>query len=244
MYSRCSGDRGPTFPLYISSANPMMAFNGVRSSWDMLARNSVLRRLASSIRHSSCLRSVMSRIALDTSVPPSVFSGLRLISIGNSVPSFRNPNSSSPMPIPRGRGSAEEPGAVPRMGSAKAIGNEDLDPLPDEFLPGVSEEPLRLGVDQHDAPVLVDDDHGVRSGLQQVLESFLRLLAIADVTDRGGDERLIFGVEGTQADFNRKLRPVLAQAGELQAGPHRPDARFREEIGSVCRNALHGCVPG
>ena len=40
-------------------------------------------------------------------------------------------------------------------------------------------------------------------------------------------------MEGTQADFDRKLRPVLAQAGELEAGAHRPDARFREEIGAV-----------
>ena len=55
-------------------------------------------------RASSCLRSVMSRMALDTSVPPSVFSGLRLISTGNSVPSLRSPNSSSPSPSPAAAG--------------------------------------------------------------------------------------------------------------------------------------------
>ena len=146
---------------------------------------------------------------------------------------FSQPEQFEPDAHPSRPRVTEEPGAVPGMRPAKALGNEELDPFPDEFVSCVAEEPLRLGVDQDDAPVLVDDDHGVRSGLQQVLESFLRLLAITDVTDRGRDERLTLGVEGTQADFNRKRRPVPPQAGELQAGPHGPDARFREEIGSV-----------
>ena len=38
---------GPTLPSCISSAKPMIAFSGVRSSCDMLARNSLFRRLAS-----------------------------------------------------------------------------------------------------------------------------------------------------------------------------------------------------
>ena len=40
---------------------------------------------------SNSLRSVISRIALETSVPSSVSSGLKLISMGNSVPSLRRP---------------------------------------------------------------------------------------------------------------------------------------------------------
>ena len=82
----------------------MIAFSGVRSSWDMFARNSLLSRFASCSRSSSCLRSVMSRMAAVTSVPSSVSSGLRLISAGNSLPSLRRPNRSSPAPIARVRG--------------------------------------------------------------------------------------------------------------------------------------------
>lgn len=60
------------------------------------------RRIARSIR----LRSLMSRMALETSVPRSVASRLRLISTGDSPPSRRRPNSSSPDPIGRALGEA------------------------------------------------------------------------------------------------------------------------------------------
>ena len=61
----------------------------------------------------------MSRIALDTSACPSISIGLRLISIGNSVPSRRRPSSSRPEPIVRTCGSAKNacrwPGCLGRM---------------------------------------------------------------------------------------------------------------------------------
>ena len=44
-YSRCSGR---TSSSSMSPVNPMMPFIGVRISWLMLARNSLLMRLASS----------------------------------------------------------------------------------------------------------------------------------------------------------------------------------------------------
>ncbi|MNL66159.1 hypothetical protein D3C87_1905790 [compost metagenome] len=53
---------------------------------------------------SAFLRSVMSRIALITMVPSSVSMGLRLISTGNSAPSWRRPYNSSPAPMVRVRG--------------------------------------------------------------------------------------------------------------------------------------------
>src|SRR6266542_4308079 len=46
-YSLWLGETGPTLPSCISSAKPMTPFRGVRSSWDILARNSLLSRLAS-----------------------------------------------------------------------------------------------------------------------------------------------------------------------------------------------------
>jgi hypothetical protein len=90
---------------------PMMAFSGVRSSWLMPARKWSLARLAlasswffSCSAFSKRLRSLMSRMALMTKALSSVRSGLRLISIGNSLPSRRRPARSSPEPIARLRG--------------------------------------------------------------------------------------------------------------------------------------------
>ena len=48
-------------------------------------------------------RALTSRIAVIANIPSSVSSGERLISAGNSVPSFRSPNSSRPPTPPMGR---------------------------------------------------------------------------------------------------------------------------------------------
>ena len=47
-YSACFSFTGPTISSRSTSEKPMIAFSGVRSSCDMLARNSDLCRLASS----------------------------------------------------------------------------------------------------------------------------------------------------------------------------------------------------
>ena len=49
VYSACFSFSSPNRRSPKTSEKPMMAFNGVRSSWDMLARNSDLCRLAASI---------------------------------------------------------------------------------------------------------------------------------------------------------------------------------------------------
>ena len=54
---------------------------------------------------STFFRAVVSRMMLMTRVPVSVFSGLRLISTGNSLPSLRRPESSLPSPMGRVWGS-------------------------------------------------------------------------------------------------------------------------------------------
>ena len=73
----------------------------------------------------SCVRSLVSRMALVTRTPSSVSSGLKLISTGNSVPSLRRPKSSRPEPMPRTRGSAKYavrfPGWRPRKRSGISI---------------------------------------------------------------------------------------------------------------------------
>src|SRR5580658_8534896 len=74
----------------LSSVKPMMASSD---------ESTIVARRAFCC--SAFLRSVMSRIVLDTRTPSSVSRGLKLISIGNSVPFFRRPCSSSPEPIAR-----------------------------------------------------------------------------------------------------------------------------------------------
>ena len=49
VYSACFSFSSPNSLSPKTSEKPMMALNGVRSSWDMLARNSDLCRLAASI---------------------------------------------------------------------------------------------------------------------------------------------------------------------------------------------------
>ncbi len=53
--------------------------------------------------------------------------------------------------------------------------DKDLDGLPEEFVPVVREELLRLGVDQDDLPRLVHDDQGRRGGLHDQAETLLRV---------------------------------------------------------------------
>ena len=82
---------------------------------------------------SAFLRPLMSRIALDTSVSSSVSSGLRLISIGNSVPSLRRPSSSRPEPIERTRGSAKKFARWLGCFARTRSGNEHLDALSEQL---------------------------------------------------------------------------------------------------------------
>ena len=111
----CSAFSGPGSFMSNMPVKPMMALRGVRSSWDMLARKRSFTRAAFSssrfLSRSTCsmrLRSVTSRMALETNRPSSVSSGFRLISTGNSLPSLRRPCSSSPAPMERVRGSAKK----------------------------------------------------------------------------------------------------------------------------------------
>src|SRR6266545_1934031 len=54
-----------------------------------------------------------------------------------------------------------------RMRGAEALGDEDFDRLADQFLAHIAKETLRLSIDEHDAPVLADDYHRIRRGVQQ-----------------------------------------------------------------------------
>src|SRR5438270_14077168 len=57
------------------------------------------------------------------------------------------------------------------MLSAKAVWYQDLDFLADEFLAVEAEEFFRLRIDQNDLALLIDNDHRVWSGFQQIPKS-------------------------------------------------------------------------
>ena len=109
-YSCCSGVRRVSS---VRSIMPMVPCTGVRISWLMRVRNSVLARLASSAAaidflsiFSVCLRLVMSRAIPVQKVPSGVFHEDRESSRGNSVPSFLSPTTSmvcptASAPVPR-----------------------------------------------------------------------------------------------------------------------------------------------
>ena len=56
---------------------------------------------------------------------------------------------------------------VGRVCAAESLGHQDFDRLPEEIFASVAEQLLRLTVDEHDAPVVADDDHRIRSCLHK-----------------------------------------------------------------------------
>src|SRR5205823_9269544 len=71
-------------------------------------------------------------------------------------------------------GGGEVIGALADVTAPKAEGQQQLDRLPEQFVPRVAKQLLRLGVDQDDGAGAVDHDQGVREGLQQRPQGLLR----------------------------------------------------------------------
>ena len=74
------------------------------------------------ISASAIFRVVMSRIAAVTKIPSALSSGLNMISRGNSLPSFRRPVSSIPVPICCSIASSADRRASAIRRSAKPLG--------------------------------------------------------------------------------------------------------------------------
>ena len=72
-YSRyCGTVRGPNISFFMTSENPMIALSGVRSSWLIMARKSVLVRFAvSAASFASCNASLASRRSVTSRNIPS-----------------------------------------------------------------------------------------------------------------------------------------------------------------------------
>ena len=121
------------------------------------------------------------------------------------------------------------------MPGAEALGHQQLDGLAQQLVAAPAEQLDRLRVDEDDVPLAVDDDHGVRRGLQQVLELLVRTLAVGDVADGTHHHGALFGVDRAQADLDRKLSTILAQAVQLQPGAHGSGARLSEKPAAVAQ---------
>ena len=127
----------------------------------------------------------------------------------------------------------EVAGAVAFVLAAQALGHQYLHGLADQFGALVAEQALGLLIHQRDTPVTVDDDHRVRCGFQQVLELRLGLLAVGDVTHRGGGEAAFLGFQRREADLDREFAAIGATAPEFQAGAHFTHFGVGEITGAV-----------
>src|SRR5882762_6282171 len=100
---------------------------------------------------------------------------------------------------------------------AKPLGYEQLDPLTDHLLAGVSEDPLGLRVHEHDSAILAHDHHRIWRRLEEAPELLLGSLAVRDVANGTGHQRAFFGLQRAQADLDREFGAVLAKAEQLEA---------------------------
>ena len=87
--------------------------------------------------------------------------------MGNSLPSLRRPMSSIPVPICCASASAAVRSTVGDQPFRKALGNDVLDFLAEQFVAAVSELFLRLDIQQNDLAALVHHHHGIRRRFQQ-----------------------------------------------------------------------------
>src|SRR5205085_5472057 len=71
----------------------------------------------------------------------------------------------------------EVPRAMRRVPLLEAIGHQDLDGLTEQLVAREAEQTLGLGVDDEDAPAVVDEDHGIRCRLEERAKLRLRLLS-------------------------------------------------------------------
>ncbi len=110
------------------------------------------------------------------------------------------------------------------MFAAKSLGNEHLHRSTDQFGPRVAEQLFRLGVDQHDLAVAVDDHHGVRRRLQESTKLGFDPFALGDVANGGRHQHALRRLDGAEADFSRKLGPVLAYTKKIDTRTHRAQA--------------------
>src|SRR5262249_42688973 len=68
-------------------------------------------------------------------------------------------------------------------------------------------------------------------------------LPLSDVSNRGGDQRALGGLDRAQADLRGELGAVLAAREELEACPHRPGSRLAGVSASMARVPVPEALP-
>src|SRR5580692_2963627 len=98
----------------------------------------------------------------------------------------------------------------------KALWNDVLHLLPNQFIAPVSKLLLRLNVQQHYVSALVNYHHRIRSRLQQspvpalhLRQMLFRSLAHADVPDCRRDQNSFRAFQWAQHDLDRKIASIL-----------------------------------
>lgn len=76
----------------------------------------------------------------------------------------------------------------------------------------IAEKLFRAGIDQHDLSASVDNHHGIRRGFQQRTKLVLFRLPRAHISNRADHHVAVRRLYRTQADLDRKLSAVSAQA--------------------------------
>jgi len=112
--------------------------------------------------------------------------------------------------------------AVAAVLGLQALGHQELDRLAEQLLALVAEQPLGLAVDQTDAPLGVDDHHGVGGRLHQPAElllggpqRFLDSVPLGDVADDPREPRALTGLPHPERQLDRELAAVPAQPDQL-----------------------------
>ncbi len=129
----------------------------------------------------------------------------------------------------------EKARAVAGMFAAKTLGHQHLDFLANEFFAGVTEELLGLRIHQDDLPPAIDNDDGVRRGLQQSPKLLFGFFAFGNVANGAHRQRALLGLQRAETDFHREFDAILAPAVKLQPRAHRASAR----LGKIVRAMSH-----
>ena len=126
-------------------------------------------------------------------------------------------------------GIGEERAAQVGVVAAEALRHQHLHRLAQHLGARIAEHLLGLGIDHLDAPCGADHHHCVRRRFDHAPEALLQPLARGDVDDGRQHHRPLFGLDRIEADLDRKLAAILAQAIEIAPGAHRPGMRIGQE---------------
>src|SRR5205085_8747061 len=96
-------------------------------------------------------------------------------------------------------------GAVVVMMRPETLRDKHLYGLAQQFVAVVTEQQLRLRVDQNNPARRIYNDHGIRRRVQKPTKQFFCTLAIGDVTNYSAHEHPVGGLDGAKTDLEREF---------------------------------------